>query len=532
MNTDHQDALIAWQGGDLPQERLNALLERLRVDADFRRTLAGEVWTLSLAKVAQSPDPRWLVLQEEIGWIDKPVTGLSGEFEASLMQDVRREPLRFVNAWWRRAATVAAAAVVVLSATLLFEKTHDDAPPRETLAVLVSSDSAYGSRAVGAGPLRMEEGHARLLFTNGVIVDVEGPADLQLLSVSRVICREGMLHTQVPKGAEGFCVETQRGAVTDLGTELGILVSRGGKTDVAVFEGQAELSVEIPGQQGMRTALLSVKERAAFESGSGEIHMGSDAAFLTTVQLPAPPLHLPAHYAQQILSAKPTHYWRLNRSANDTAPNEIAGGPGLRMVGGVDIEDGYQGHSSARFRGGEKPGVLVLERPWRTPSDGYAMEFWFNAETLEQMAIAALTTTDATRPHLGLVEIGGRRPGESTGAGILRYLLRWPQGHRDGMNLYSPSASALPYQWHHVVAQQNAGNMELFLDGKLVGRAVADDAPLSVDALLQIGSLEYRPGQDSAHLRRPFAGRIAEVAVYERLLTQNEVESHAEKGAP
>ena len=202
------------------------------------------------------------------------------------------------------------------------------------------------------------------------------------------------------------------------------------------------------------------------------------------------------------------------------------------MVGGVSVEEEPGGAACVRFCGGEKPGVLVLEKPWRTPSDGYAIEFWFNAETLEQMAIAALTTTDAMRPHLGLVEIGGRRPGESTGAGTLRYLLRWPPGHRDGMNLYSPSASALPYQWHHVVAQQKSGHMELFLDGNLVGRAEADDAPQSVDALLQIGSLEYRPGRDSAQLRRPFAGSIAEVAVYGRWLTRSEVESHSGMAAP
>jgi hypothetical protein len=159
-----------------------------------------------------------------------------------------------------------------------------------------------------------------------------------------------------------------------------------------------------------------------------------------------------------------------------------------------------------------------MDAPWRTPADGYAIEFWFLPETLDQMALIALTTIAADRPHLGLVELGGRRPGEASGMGMLRYLLRWPSGHRDGMNLYSPAAAALPYQWHHVVAQQSKGQMQFFLNGNAIGPARTDSAPQSADALMHIGALEVRPGQVFNTLRRPFAGRIAEVVIYDRLL--------------
>lgn len=523
MNTDLEDALIAWQCGELPEGRADALLDKLRADADFRKALAKEVWTLSLIKVAQSPDPRWLALHEEIGLIEDACTVVNGGFEESLMKSFRVEPLRFVNAWWRWAAAAAAAAVVVLSAALLIQSREG---PQETLAVLVNGAADQPSQTVGAGPFRLEQGQARLLFTNNVIVDIEGPADLSLLSASRIICREGRLRTSVPKGAEGFCVETPCGAVTDLGTELGISVSRQGKTDVSVFEGQAELSVPLTGQAGLRTALLDVNDKAAFQSGSDEIRAGSDAAFLDTVQPQARSLLLPADYSERILAAKPVHYWRLNRSVEGMVPNEVAGGPGLRMSLGVEIETSDDGQVWARFHGKKRPGALHLENAWITPAEGYAIEFWFTAYTLEQMALAALTTKDATRPHLGLVEIGGRRPGESTGTGVLRYLLRWPPGHRDGMNLYSPPAAALPYQWHHVVAQHSKGRMQLFLNGRAAGPAQTDTAPQSMDSLLQLGCLEYRPGQASPP-RRPFSGRMAEVAVYGRLLSAEEIAEHA-----
>lgn len=527
MNTDLQEALIAWQVGELPPGRADALLEKLRVEADFRQALATEVWTLSLTRVAQAPDPRWIALQEEIGLVERQFTVVEGGFEASLMQSVRREPLRFVNAWWRWAATAAAAAVVVLSALLLLQRNEGPEPVMETLAVVVPDSESTPSRAISAGPLRLEDERARLLFTNGVIVDIEGPAELNLLSVSRVICREGRLRTQVPKGAEGFCVETPRGAVTDLGTELGISVSKEGTTDVNVFEGQAELSVRIPGQEGLRTAVLSQHDRASFHPDTGEIRPTDHPVLMEAIPPQARLLTLRKDYPQRVLSAKPAHYWRLNRELAGKVPNEIPGAPALRMMGGVQIREDAHGFASAQFGGREQPGVLASEEPWKTPAEGYAIEFWFTADTLDQMALAALTTPEPLRPHLALVELGGRRPGESTAAGTVRYLLRWPAGHRDGMNLFSPAAAALPYQWHHVVAQQRKGRMELFLNGKSVGSASADEPPQASEALLQFGSLEFRPGQGTAELRRPFAGRIAEIAVYERVLTAGEIGSHA-----
>lgn len=526
-NKDLQDALIAWQGGELPVGRVDSLLARLQADPSFRQELAHEVWTLSLAKIAQSPDPRWLILHEELGVMEERFKIIPHTFEESLMQTVRKEPLKFVPAWWRGVAAVAAAAAIVLSAlhlVTLEERRHPPARPG-ILAVLID---ATGSRPVSAGPLHLTTGQARLLFTNGVIVDAESPADLELLSVDRMVCLAGRLRTQVPDGAEGFCVETRDGTVTDLGTELGISVSKNGDTDVNVFEGQAEVSVQIPDQQGTRTALLNIHDRARFHSGSGDIHPSSDATFLPRVEPDSPALKLPSDYSARILATGPDHYWRLNQTGQENLHNEIPGAPRLLVKGTVALEADAQGLTSARFKGRNAPGVLYLEKPWATPAAGYAIEFWFMPETLEQMSLAALTTSDPDRPHTALIEIGGRRPGTTAAAGVVRYLLRWPPGHRDGMNLFTPNLSALPYRWHHVVAQQQNGRMELYLDGHLIGPAFTDTPSAPVSSILQLGSLEYRPGMDAANLRRPFAGRIAEVAVYARSLTREEIHAHAQ----
>jgi hypothetical protein len=140
------------------------------------------------------------------------------------------------------------------------------------------------------------------------------------------------------------------------------------------------------------------------------------------------------------------------------------------------------------------------------------------------MAILALTAAGAPGNHLTLLELGSRRPGKSTEPGVMRYLMRWPVGSRGGLNIFSPP-KAFPYQWHHLVAQQSGGGLELFIDGERTGTALADNFPPEVSCVLQFGCLEYHP--DPATLERPFSGRLAEIAIYDRALSAEEIRRHA-----
>jgi len=82
------------------------------------------------------------------------------------------------------------------------------------------------------------------------------------------------------------------------------------------------------------------------------------------------------------------------------------------------------------------------------------------------------------------------------------------------MNLFSAAASALPYPWHHVVAQQTRGQMEPFINGKCVGPSQSDTQPKDHATFLQGRALESRPDQDLNQLGRTFWGKLAELAMY------------------
>lgn len=89
------------------------------------------------------------------------------------------------------------------------------------------------------GPLELKAGLAQIVFLSGARVVVEGPASLELVSATELVCRQGRLTAEVPPPAHGFRVRAPRLDVTDLGTSFGMVVGER-KTELHVFEGKVE----------------------------------------------------------------------------------------------------------------------------------------------------------------------------------------------------------------------------------------------------------------------------------------------------
>lgn len=550
---DLQDALIAWQEGShgLNEERTAELLQRVRDDEPFRTALAQQVWTLTQARLSQAPEPRWLELSEVLG-IENAGSGNSNEdeeFDATLRAALHDEPsLQPVQGaakwpWLGLAATIAVAGFLTFYMTMRPTGPEGDLRKSPPLAVLVQVEAAQGGGTWGsqppasgmnltAGPLVLKSGRLSLMFASGVVLHVEGPAKLDLLTADRVLCHDGRVRLRVPKGAEGFCIETPGGAVTDLGTELGVSVGKDGNTQVAVFEGEAEASLRIPGQEGVRTELLTAQQSAKLIPSTGEILTTTPdpAGFLPATELHVPPLQLAAGYEEKIIASRPVHYWRMDRLEQGLIPNEVTGAPALRLVGGVRLEPASPESPTARtvghLGGKTNPGAMSAVERWLAPGAAHAVEMWFASTTTEQMSLFALTTGKAPNDHLELLELAVRQPGRSPRPGIVRYLTRWPAGSGGGINIYT-EPKFLPYQWHHLVAQQTNGKMELYLNGHLVGKAEADPFAPEIPCTIQFGCLRYNEGRAPGQLQRPFAGKMAEVAIYDRLLTSEEIQARA-----
>src|SRR5262249_29026804 len=114
MNPDLQDLLALWLGDHDPgDERRAALLARLRADEAFRGAFITEIRLHGMLKAVQAPEPRWLRLEDEIGWSAGQPDDVDGLAERVVGEWDRTRRNRWRIRWVLAATTVALFAACV-----------------------------------------------------------------------------------------------------------------------------------------------------------------------------------------------------------------------------------------------------------------------------------------------------------------------------------------------------------------------------------------------------------------------------------
>ena len=90
---------------------------------------------------------------------------------------------------------------------------------------------------------KFERGLVNVFLDNGAELLIEGPADVDFVSIEKVFARKGKLAARVGPGAIGFSIETPHANVIDRGTAFGMSVDENSRTDVVVYEGKVDLDV-------------------------------------------------------------------------------------------------------------------------------------------------------------------------------------------------------------------------------------------------------------------------------------------------
>jgi len=99
-----------------------------------------------------------------------------------------------------------------------------------------------GVSLVAGQQLRLNKGLVELIFADGAKVLLKGPATFDTSNAGAGYLHTGSLVANVPKGSEGFTIQTPAAAVVDLGTEFGVRVEgETGTAKVEVFQGKVEL---------------------------------------------------------------------------------------------------------------------------------------------------------------------------------------------------------------------------------------------------------------------------------------------------
>jgi len=555
MDADLRDLLSAWLGGDDPgEERRQALRERLRSDAAFRQSFVDEIHMLGMLKAVQSGEPRWLRLEDVIGWSAREPVGDAALADRVVRAGVARQRTRRLV---RRFATVAAVGLACSLLLVAFVRFRAPDAPRDdgagqpielARALKVegvtwepgSAGPAEGD-VVTTGRLTFAAGRLTLAFFGGVALTAEGPADLELIDRDRIFCHRGKLRGRVSPGAEGFTVGAPGYEIIDLGTEFGMNLEVDGKGRIMVFEGEAAVSLlgdDKRSRQGALVAGATAVEVDPYGAGIREVPPRPDH-YVPLPESPPPGLEFSATYRREILEAAPTGYWRFQRIDGGLVPNEVAGAPPLRAVGGVRIDgDRPNGNRWAYFPQGDVTQALVMEGEWtHSRANGYAIEVWVQPTQLglnlpgSTALVSAIARADGLdEKHVALLELiaRGRRSVHEPCA--VRFLDRWPAARTGGADVFS-RRSFVPSQWHHVVGQKDGDILQLYIDGELVGTSPARlnlvDPEGTAPCRVLVGRLKQLSVPPHYTEIRPFEGRLDELAIYDRPLTVAEIRRHA-----
>ena len=224
-------------------------------------------------------------------------------------------------------------------------------------------------------------------------------------------------------------------------------------------------------------------------------------------------------YAETVMDDGASLYWRLGGTAAQGA-NDLVGNNDATVRSGVTSNSGgalpSEPGPSYNFSG-TTSGFLNSTSP-ASVGQQYSTELWFKTTTttggkLIGYGNSATGTSSSYDRHVYMRNDGrvtfGAHPG------IVRTVTS-TNAYRDG-------------NWHHMVASQGWDGMKLYLDGQLVG-SLPDNTAQAYNGYWRVGgdnlgSWPSRPSSDY------FAGQIDEAAVYNRVLTSQEVSEHFAKGS-
>ncbi len=392
---------------------------------------------------------------------------------------------------------------------------------------------------IHAGRINLRSGGVTLALLNGVVLSLEGPADLDLLSLDRVYCRQGRLRARVPRQAEGFVIATPRAAVFDLETEFALNVDPSGRARIKVFEGAAAATLLDDGGDPEQSQIVAPSEVFELDPGTGRIaetHAGAER-FAVSTSGPVPPLDLDPSYPGVVRDSRPIAYWRFQTMDHGAFVNEVPGASALLATGAVRCEGDPRGNPYLVLRAADGEPFLETEAVWDlSQSLGHAVEFWFLAEASRHAVLVGLLPPGGLNPegqrdhylHNLLVEITAWQRQSLHKPGSVRLLLRSPHDPLQVSNVYS-AQGYVAGQWHHVIAQQRGDLGELYLDGNLTQGTLLNPGLIPFPCQLVVG--RRMPDAEDQNESRAFAGGLDELALYDHALTSTEIQQHLRAAA-
>lgn len=387
-----------------------------------------------------------------------------------------------------------------------------------------------GAFLVPGQKLDLIKGLVEITFRDGARVLLDGPARLEIgqqlrgeQRFSLVRLDSGKLSARVPEPAVGFTVATPHANFVDLGTEFGV-VATAEAVDIEVFAGRVVARDDITSVRPPQSERPITSGHAWRFPRDGQPAQRIAFAQHKFMRLPSEqPQPSDDAYTTAVLADQPQAFWPLSEERSTLAFNHVGRPHGIIRgfaTQGAAPRPGAGDTTSTLFDGHN---YIEVAHDDGLNSDSFTVEAWVRlSRPVTEFASVVTSRTDEPATMGFLVYISNKQQWEFwTGRGDAQ----WSE-------LKGPAATV--GEWTHVVvtfAQREKlprgvliGTGRLYLNGKLV--AENDDmhymplrytpSPLRIAA----GASEQSPPQYF------LPGQIADVALYARALTADQVSQH------
>ena len=370
--------------------------------------------------------------------------------------------------------------------------------------------------------IRVERGFIEIRLRNGIVIVLDGPGEFTLTDLRNGVLEYGGLAVRVPKGAEGYVVDTPTARLTDLGTEFAVRVSSRGATRLRVLEGKVAVNERRTDDESLDEVEL-ITEQSTWSSLDRDADSqidSSNARFLSAGLLSTPDFvkdrQLPVEddlslWLSADLAVKADDDGRVVAWGDISAESQSS----PKSAWQVDaqrrpklVRDGISGKPAVRFDG--RDDCLITE-PWNS---GDNQTIFVVARQDRERVIGKVPRSQLINfngpPHL-LMEY--RWPDRVLRARSFAGYQHSP--YRSGI-IDGPSVpQGVPFAVSYVYSYSD-NYAELFVNGVSYG---------STEALLAIANSS--PKIIGMHRRLEeggFAGDIAEVIIFDRALSTKEIE--------
>ncbi|MBI9018000.1 MAG: FecR domain-containing protein [Phycisphaerae bacterium] len=409
--------------------------------------------------------------------------------------------------------------------------TSTNEPEEKILAKVIAASQLewfHGDKSVTVnqslkeGHYDIQFGYARLKTNDNVEIVLEAPVSFELVSDSLMAIDQGKCSVYVPKGAEGFKVETPNASFLDLGTDFGVEVNDDG-SELYVFDGKVAF---YPGPK----TTMDKRNFELFQTGqAGRVAL--EAKTITSVDFTQNKIvrKVPCEYEFIVKKTAPVAFWRFDEDKSEMALNSVGSHLAYKGLYQGNVEFGQ----GPRFGDADKFSAIKLDgndsfvhipdlQQYISPQyRGYSYSMWVKPDFVPD---------DSNVEDKYYLFVGYGRYGHLLISGegyITHQFIRG--GSVDVGQPYDIQKSVEKVkqgQWHHVVVTAEPNQeKKLYVDGKKCGPFVSMEGGGSICKEIYIGniykdSISYKP---SSH-DKSFKGDIAEVALYDRALTEKEIQ--------